>query len=211
MTAEYARTCDTASSENILNVDDYRELVQTILARDIDASQGASGDSMLRFNSDVKSLVCGEFADAANGLIELLQVEEFDLSDKIPAGLSAMQSEIELFGNEELINLFDYVVNEPASEVVYAQGTRDKGRIGTCLADFIQHPHAKEAKLNECDIVALRIYTLPPFQYINDPLRDTERVRNKIPHPLPVLTEHLTRALKKLRRIDAAADAATGL
>ena len=211
MTAEYARTCDTASSGNILNVDNYRELVQTVLARDIDASQGTSGDSVLRFNSDVKSLVCGEFADAANGLIELLQVEEFDLSDKIRAGLSAVKSEIELFGNEDLINFFDYVANEPASEVVYSHGTRDKGRIGTCLADFIQHAHAKEAKLSECDIVALRLYTLPPFVYINDPLRDTERVRDKIPHPLPVLTEHLTRALRKLRRIDAAADTATGL
>jgi hypothetical protein len=74
-------------------------------------------------------------------------------------------------------------------------------------ADFMQHPHA--AKLSECEVVALRMYTLPAFKDINDPLRDLARLAADRAHPLAVLTEHLTRAIKKLRRIGASEDAAT--
>jgi len=211
LTTEYARTYDVGSSHNILNVESYRKLVQTVLTRDRVANQDAGwvDDDALRFNSQVKSLVCGEFADATNGLTELLQVAEFDLLDKIRTGMSAIVSEIELFANEDLNHLFNYVANEPASEAEFANGIRDKDRAGMCLADFIQHPHAKEAKLSDCEIVALRLYSLPAFKHINNPLRDTKRVRDKIPHPLPALTEHLTRALKKLRCIDAPSVSAT--
>ena len=148
-------------------------------------------------------MVCGEFADAAKGLIELLQVEEGELFDKVRGGLEKLELEIKMFGDEETIELFDYVVNQQTSEREYPNGIRDQDREEECLADFARHANALEAKLNECELAALRMYTLPTFKHINKPLRDQARVRAGQFHPLALLTEHLTRALKKLRRIDA--------
>ena len=84
---------------------------------------------------------------------------------------------------------------------------REGGLTRTRLADFMEHPYA--AKLSDCEVVALRMYTLPAFKDINDPLRDLARLAADRAHPLAVLTEHLTRAIKKLRRIGASEDAAT--
>ena len=150
-----------------------------------------------------ENLVCGEFADAANGLIELLQVDEDTLIDKVRGGLEALELEIKMFGDEETIEIFDYVVKQKTSEKEYPNGIRDQDREEECLADFAKHGNSHEAKLNECELASLRMYTLPTFKHINNPLRDQERVRAGQFHPLAVLTEHLTRALKKLRRIDS--------
>lgn len=203
---EYATIFD--ANKHILSVEDHRKLVQTALARDQDSSR-TSGDIEQRFNSDSKLFVCGEFQDAANGHGELLQVDEGELLDKVRSGLEGMRQEVEKFGHEEVEELYDYVVNQAASVKVYVNGKRDEDNVGRRLAYFQEHPHTKEAKLTICEVAALRLYTLPVFKYINDPLRDQARVREGRAHPLAVMVEHLTRALKKLRRIDAGLTSAT--
>ena len=75
-------------------------------------------------------MVCGEFADAANGLIELLQVDEDTLIDKVRGGLEALELEIKMFGDQETIAIFDYVVKQKTSEKEYPNGIRDKGHAG---------------------------------------------------------------------------------
>jgi len=57
--------------------------------------------------------------------------------------------------------------------------------------------------------VALRMYSLPPYKDINDPLRDLTRVAEEREHPLALLTDHLHRALKKLRSVGATLQSAT--
>ena len=157
----------------------------------------------------VKKLVCGAFADGARGLGHLLGEDELVLMEKVRGGVKAMELEIKMYGDEETIELFDYVVNQRTSEKEFENGIRDKGRLETCLADFLSHWVALEAKLNECEVVALRMYSMQAFKHINNPLRDQERVRAGKPHPLAVMTEHLVRALKKLRCINADTSAAT--
>ncbi len=85
----------------------------------------------------MKALVCGEFADAANGIGELLMVTERELYEKVCGGLQAMELEIKMFGDKETIELFNYVVYEKTSEKEYENGIRDMGRLETCLADFL--------------------------------------------------------------------------
>ena len=77
-----------------------------------------------------------------------------------------------------------------------------------CVKDFMNHVHALECKLTECEIIALRLYTLPAFKHINDPLRDLKRVKDEKRHPLALLTYHLAMALKKMRRIGAKGNSA---
>ena len=62
----------------------------------------------------------------------------------------------------------------------------------------MQKPQAKEAKLTEAELVALRFYTSHSFESINKPMRDMDRVG---PHPLPGVVTNIQEGLKKLRRL----------
>jgi len=195
-------------SVHLLDAEHYALLIKMVLAREPN-SAGPAGISELKFNSMVGKFINGEFVDAANGLAELLQVDDEDHTVKIKAGMPALEAEIEACGDELVKEAFRYVVREVCSEKKYPNGVRDKGHVGKRLIDFLNHENAILAKLTECEVVALRMYTLPVFVHINDPLRDLERVRNGVAHPLPLLVEHLTSAIKKLRRIDAGHASAT--
>ncbi|EKX50093.1 hypothetical protein GUITHDRAFT_67237 [Guillardia theta CCMP2712] len=73
---------------------------------------------------------------------------------------------------------------------------------GMRLRDFVSHPYAKEAKLSE-EVAALRLYTLPSFTHINNPLRDRARIARRERHPLPLLVFLIVEGLKKLRALKA--------
>jgi hypothetical protein len=77
------------------------------------------------------------------------------------------------------------------------------------LKDFVNHPYPKIAKLNEAEVVALRLYTTPAFRRINNPLRDMQRIKNGIAHPLPVTVNLISKGIKKLRALNAGSIAAT--
>jgi hypothetical protein len=84
----------------------------------------------------------------------------------------------------------------------------DKGHEGMVLRDFVEHEHSRTAELDEAEVVALRLYTTSAFRHINSPLRDQARISSGTPHPLPVTVMLITKGIKKLRAIDASADAA---
>ncbi len=84
-----------------------------------------------------------------------------------------------------------------------SHGLRDKGHAGMWLEDFVGHEYAKTAELTEAEVAALRLYTTSAFQKINAPLRDQERLKRGEQHPLPVSVMLISRAIRKLRFIDA--------
>ena len=108
---EYARLYAEKSKELILSVADFKTVMQIALTQGTQANR-EMGDAQLRFNSTVKTLVTGEFEDAANGLPDLLKVDEEEIIDQVREGIEAMEREIKMFGDAETIELFDYVVNQ---------------------------------------------------------------------------------------------------
>jgi hypothetical protein len=77
------------------------------------------------------------------------------------------------------------------------------------LQDFINDENSEIAGLKEAEVVALRLYTTPAFQQINNPLRDMERITGGAPHPLPVTVMLIASGIKKLRSVHADKDVAT--
>jgi len=98
----------------------------------------------------------------------------------------------------------DYVLNQASSEKKCFNGTRDEGRPGMELEDFKNLREASETGLDLHEIAALRLYTSHSFPAINLSLRD----RESGPHPLPGVVINISNGVKKMRKLDAAADAA---
>ena len=93
---------------------------------------------------------------------------------------------------------FHYIVHEAAVEHTFWNGTRDHGRAGRRLADFMALPQAVEANVTEAELAALRFYTSHSFNSINMALRDQKRT---YPHPLSGIVTSIQRSLKKLRTL----------
>ena len=131
LAADYAATYE--ERRDIIKPEEHEIFVQTVLAREPGSPRSAE-HSLLKFNSQPNKLVCGEFADAANGTIELLKVDERELQDKLAGGLPAMEAEIRAHGNALVTEMFEYVCNEACEEKEYPNGIRDEGRAGMRLA-----------------------------------------------------------------------------
>jgi hypothetical protein len=151
----------------------------------------------------------GDFQQAAGGLFKLMNVNKKEtLAKALLGGVPAVKEEVEkLKTNQKYSHYYPvvskylkYVLYEPASEEAYPNGIRDKGRAGKTLSYFAEHPFAKEADLDEAEVVALRLYTTPAFVAFNEPLRNLEE---GVEHPLPLLVTILAEALRKLRQIGA--------
>ena len=101
---------------------------------------------------------------------------------------------------------FNYVRNEPSSEMQFGNGIRDKGRQHMRLKDF-QDQHARDANLEMAHILALRLYTTKVFGYINNPLRpycpfyNLSGKRRGSKHPMPATVLFLQEGLKRLRKV----------
>lgn len=87
---------------------------------------------------------------------------------------------------------FNYILNEPASEMEFSNGIRDKGRSGWRLDDFLNEINA--TGLKKAHVLALRLYTTKIFRFINNPLRE------EIQHPMPATVLFLQEGLKLLRK-----------
>ena len=198
---DYSRTYNEA--EHLINPQEYEELATSLLM------SGTASDAGQKFLSDPNTLITGEFEHAAGGIGELLSVDEDDLAAQATGGVDAMRAEIAALGNAGLTQHFDYIVNEVASEMEFPQGIRDKGRAGMRLVDFCNTPQALAAALKLAEAAAMRVYTSPAFDAINNPLRDQTRFREKRPHPLAVTVLFIVRGLKKLRKFGASDDTAT--
>ena len=95
---------------------------------------------------------------------------------------------------------FEYIVRGEASEEIFHNGVRDKGRTGWRIADFMQTIEAIEANLTITELIALRFYTSHSFAAINIPLRDMNR---EDAHPFIIIVLLIQSGLKKLRAVGA--------
>ena len=151
------------------------------------------------------------------GLPYFLGIQKKELQKRMDDGLEGIRKEIMKSGNEVVIRNMKYIFDEVASEkkIPTAGGVRDKGNAGKRLEDFANHPIAKKYGLALEHVAALRLYTTPAFQYINNPLRnpnidtcsdddddDEEEGEGKqthVPHPFPVTASFIDEGIKQLR------------
>lgn len=85
--------------------------------------------------------------------------------------------------------------------VVLKERRRPDGK-GMRLADFVNAPSAKAAKLTEAEVAAIRLYSTAAFRSINNPLRDQERSERGEAHPLPATVTLIRDGLKKMRVVE---------
>jgi hypothetical protein len=64
---------------------------------------------------------------------------------------------VRALGDAEALSMLQYILHDPASEKEYPNGTRDAGRSGERLADFVAHADAQKAMLDEPHVVSRAI------------------------------------------------------
>jgi hypothetical protein len=85
---------------------------------------------------------------------------------------------------------------------VLASRRRADGR-SMRLADFVEHPTARQCHLEEAEVAGIRLYSTAAFEMLNNPLRDPERRTTGKAHPLPITIAFIKSALGKLRAVAA--------
>ena len=106
----------------------------------------------------------------------------------------------------EVLEHWNYVVNEKSSQKKYSNGIRDQGRKPTNLEGFMRKPEAEKAKLSRAQVIALRLYTTLMYKYVNAPLRDKKYYRtytdqSEPRHPLAAVVWYIFKGLKQLRNV----------
>jgi hypothetical protein len=154
-----------------------------------------------------KELVTGLVQEASEGLQSFLCVDDTTWNriissngdDEIIREVERLRTTEEVITwkggatNQDVIDLLHYIIHEPCSEKVFANGIRDKGRNKNMrLDDFLQDEHVEQAKLDRSHVIALRLYTTAAYNHINAPLRNRTRYQERIPHPLPATVYFIT-------------------
>jgi len=99
--------------------------------------------------------------------------------------------------DQDDIAIYQYVCTGVALEFLQPNGkTRDKGHHGMTLEDFCAKPAARDAKLTEAHVLALRLYTSNSYYRINNPLREPT---DGTPAPYAATTFYIREALLRLR------------
>jgi hypothetical protein len=197
-----------AEGNSAVTKEEYTEIVYQMLLH-ISAASTTDRD---RFVIDPHDLICGEFEHAAKGPKQLLNVPD-DHHELFQRGrldsVAVIEKEVRELGNRDVSEQLHYILRLPASLEQFPCGMRDQGHEGMVLQDFVEHKHSKTAKLEEAEVVALRLFTTSAFRHINNPLRDQARISSGEPHPLPVTVMLIIRGIRKLRVIGATGDEAT--
>ncbi len=178
--------------------------MQSVVARTCQAKEQKLRAT--EYDKFVGELICGTFEHAAEGLLDHLKVDKRHVLQGQLDGVDAIVREVHALGNGQVAEQLDYILNQEASEVMFDNGMRDAGRAGKKLAYFLEHETCKAAKLDDAEVVALRLYTTQAFREINEPLRDQGR---QAAHPLPVTVVCIADGIRKLRRIAPSRSAAT--
>ncbi len=200
-----------ASMSCILSKENIKDMVLHILSHTYPTIQQGPGVPIPeKFVTESSLLVCGEFEHAARGFYELLNVCEGEVSKRASRGVAAIEEEVAALGDQQVMDELDYILHQKASEKELQNGVCDQGHEGMLLKDFVSYTNTKTAKLEEQEVVALRLYTTSAFQQINGPLRDQERIKQGKEHPLPVTVTLIARGIKKLRTVGADTNEATG-
>ena len=187
--------------------------------RDMEVSEHSTDT---RFLVELRSLVFGHPQEAARGVQHYMCVDADTILTAMGEGTKAIEREIELHGTEEDKECLDYILHSEAgtSSHVFPNGNLccdcsadgqllESRRIpngdgaGMRLADFVAHPHSREAALREPHVVALRLYTTAAYRSINSPLRDLNRFQRHEAHMLPVTVSFIADGVRKLRAIGA--------
>lgn len=179
-----------------------------------DCKLPTSPEEFGKFNADAKDYIVGEPIVAALGLEDYMKKgfgDYWTQPDSVDQAVAAIETEFRMHGTAEDREWFDYIMNHPASERKYRQGTRDKGHGPITLAGekgFASKKEAVVANLNLAHVLALRLYTSPVYRSLNDPLRSyrcdpdgtvTIPRAMKAPHRFPVTVSYIQKALLKLR------------
>jgi hypothetical protein len=194
----------TSYRGGLLSEEDYKVLVlHTLLKlRTIEQKRPLIGRDE-KFVGKPMDFVCGQFAQAAGGVIKLLNVDEIQLKRSELMGVKAIEDEVKALGDKDVEKVvacqLDYILHQEATTQKFENGVRDQGHEGMRLDDFVNHPNSKIAGLTVAEVVALRLYTTPAFKIINTPLRESKEE----PHPLPVTVVLITSGIKKLRQVKA--------
>jgi hypothetical protein len=183
---------------------------------------------------DVKDLVSGKPVDAPRGLEFRMKCPRTFAMPPPENGVKAIEDEFMKNGNDVDNECLNYVLNERAGSsdkkfvngnlkrdcdedgVVLDERLTNEGvhmrkngsteplaaNYGMKLDDFLNHQSSKTAILDRAEVLALRLYTTAAFSSLNTPLRDRDKERR--PHPFPITVTFLTRAIGKLRSVEAA-------
>ena len=170
-----------------------------------------------KFGSSTTELIFGQPKQAAQGINQLLRVPEHTLYQGLSNGVASIVNELTRNGTDVDRECLEYCLhgragsspklfsNSPAPRDCDEDGNVRADRltgqgVGMMLADFVNHPSSQTAKLNEAQVLALRLYTTAAFDSLNAPLRDKDRAW---PHPLAITVKMITEAIKQLRANEA--------
>ena len=110
---------------------------------------------------DPRSLITGDAMDAALGINFFMQVNEQTVYAQMgEGGVAAIVAEVQERGTEVDRECLQYVLYQEAgsSSATFQAGlTRDQGRDGEKLDDFVAHPFSQTAHLTRAHVLALRI------------------------------------------------------
>ena len=166
-----------------------------------------AGGILSRFATEPTALITGQPQDAARGINFYLKAGDAEIYERLVHGVASVQREFADGGTAEDLECLEYVLHCAAgsSSKCFANGTRDRGRNGERLRDFVEHSNSRASGLTEAHVLALRLYTSAAFKSINTPLRDRARTA---PHPFPVTVNLIAEGLKRLRTVAAAHEGA---
>lgn len=174
---------------------------QSLKVDQLEASPIKNSKLLSRFGDEERSFISGNPMESVSGLAYFLGIDDLKLQRAKMKGLKEIEREILASGEEEIIKNMKYVIYDTASESKFSNGIRDHGNSGKRLADFVNHKIAKQYRLREEHVAALRIYTTSAFSYINNPLRinNSGNKGDRKPHPFPVTVSFIDDAIKLLR------------
>ena len=166
-----------------------------------------------RFEGDAHTIIDGNIAGAS--IWSAMRVERTVVQNRMNEGIRSIVAEFET-APDEARECLDYVLRQAAgsSDRLFSnsphprdcdmQGLRrdrqtEQGQ-GMRLADFVAHPHACAAGLQDAHVLAVRLFTTAAWEVLSAPLYDLAR---RAPHPFPVTIAFLADAVKKLRAVGA--------
>lgn len=161
-----------------------------------------------KFLSPKNALVMGRPADAALGLAHYMRVHQDTLRAMMVEGCAAIEREFNEHGTETDREWFEYVYRRKATPKKMGEQVRDEGRNGETIDDFVRHPSSQKARLTKAHVLALRLYSTPCYQSLNEPLRRQPNRRSNepmAPHPFAATVAFLDEGIRQLRANQAPA------
>ena len=144
----------------------------------------------------------GKPKDATHGVKVLLGLSTTELSGILANPVGAIEADFAQKGSaEDKTNL--HCVLHGNSQPGWWNGDLPSGAPRPhfpSLAELVEHPHAKMAKLERQHVLALRLYTTSSYSKVNDPLRSDPVKR---PHPFAATTFFISEGIKMLRAVEA--------